>query len=136
MLRRGRYASCGDARGLSCCHSFSVAGLPPEKIIEAHGTFSTTSCISCKQQQNPSHVMEAIFMNKVPRCTRSGCMSLVKPDVVFFGEDLPRKFYCYLRDFPLADLLIVMGTSLEVSSRKSEDVKSIHLRKTDLQPPI
>ena len=54
-------------------------------------------------------------MNKVPRCTRSGCMSLVKPDVVFFGEDLPRKFYYYLRDFPLADLLIVMGTSLEVS---------------------
>ena len=72
-------------------------------------------------------------MNKVPRCTRSGCMSLVKPDVVFFGEDLPRKFYYYLRDFPLADLLIVMGTSLEVSLEKSVCFKALvkdsHLRK-------
>ena len=64
-------------------------------------------------------------MNKVPRCTRSGCMSLVKPDVVFFGEDLPRKFYYYLRDFPLADLLIVMGTSLEVSLGKSVWFKAV-----------
>ena len=100
------------------CYSslLPVAGLPPEKVIEAHGTFTTTSCISCKQRQEPSHVKDAIFMNKIPRCTRSGCMSLVKPDIVFFGEDLPRKFYYYLRDFPMADMLIVMGTSLEVNS--------------------
>ena len=39
---------------------------------------------------------------------------LVKPDVVFFGEDLPKRFYLYLQDFPRADLLFVMGTSLEV----------------------
>ena len=40
---------------------------------------------------------------------------LVKPDIVFFGEDLPKRFYYYLKDFPQADMLIVMGTSLEVS---------------------
>ena len=45
---------------------------------------------------------------------RSGCGALVKPDIVFFGEDLPRRFYMYLRDLPMADLLLVMGTSLEV----------------------
>ena len=39
---------------------------------------------------------------------------VVKPDIVFFGEDLPRKFFYYLRDFPQADLLLVMGTSLAV----------------------
>ena len=38
----------------------------------------------------------------------------MKPDIVFFGEDLPKRFYYYLKDFPQADLLIVMGTSLEV----------------------
>lgn len=50
---------------------------------------------------------------KVPRCPT--CKGVVKPDIVFFGEELPRHFLKYLKDFPLADLLIVMGTSLEVS---------------------
>lgn len=54
---------------------------------------------------------------KVPRCPT--CTGVVKPDIVFFGEELPRHFLRYLVDFPLADLLIVMGTSLEVST--SED---------------
>ena len=41
---------------------------------------------------------------------------LVKPDIVFFGEDLPSRFHTLQRkDFSLCDLLIVMGTSLEVS---------------------
>ncbi|XP_059832274.1 NAD-dependent protein deacetylase sirtuin-3, mitochondrial isoform X7 [Hypanus sabinus] len=49
---------------------------------------------------------------KVPHC--SSCSGVIKPDIVFFGEQLPRKFYQYLIDFPLADLLIILGTSLEV----------------------
>ena len=49
----------------------------------------------------------------VPRCPT--CKGVVKPDIVFFGEELPRHFFKYLTDFPLADLLIVMGTSLAVS---------------------
>jgi NAD-dependent deacetylase sirtuin 3 len=40
---------------------------------------------------------------------------IVKPDIVFFGEDLPQRFYLYLRDMLQTDLVIVMGTSLEVS---------------------
>ena len=40
---------------------------------------------------------------------------LVKPDIVFFGEQLPARFFeCAMADFPKADLLIVMGTSLQV----------------------
>ena len=40
---------------------------------------------------------------------------LVKPDIVFFGESLPERFFQYMnRDFSQADLLIVMGTSLTV----------------------
>ena len=41
----------------------------------------------------------------------------MKPDIVFFGEDLPQRFHTLqLPDFAKCDLLIVMGTSLEVSS--------------------
>ena len=38
----------------------------------------------------------------------------MKPDIVFFGEDLPRKFYSYMKDMLQTDLVLVMGTSLEV----------------------
>lgn len=40
----------------------------------------------------------------------------MKPDIVFFGEDLPRKYHAHLRgDVYKADLLLVMGTSLQVA---------------------
>lgn len=53
-----------------------------------------------------------VMSGTVPKCPT--CTGVVKPDIVFFGEELPR--HKYLTDFPLADLLIVMGTSLEVSA--------------------
>ena len=52
----------------------------------------------------------------IPRCETPLCWGVIKPDVVFFGEDLPKRFYYYLKDFPACDLLLVMGTSLEVRS--------------------
>lgn len=39
---------------------------------------------------------------------------LVKPDIVFFGEALPERFWLHEIDASLADFLIVIGTSLEV----------------------
>jgi NAD+-dependent protein deacetylase sirtuin 2 len=39
----------------------------------------------------------------------------VKPDIVFFGENLPERFFKYhIKDLEAADLLIIMGTSLIV----------------------
>lgn len=46
------------------------------------------------------------------RCYR--CRGLVKPDIVFYNEDLPAKFWRYREDIPKGDLIFVMGTSLEV----------------------
>ena len=40
---------------------------------------------------------------------------VVKPDIVFFGEDLPEDFRSsFAPDFAGCDLLVVMGTSLQV----------------------
>ena len=40
---------------------------------------------------------------------------LVKPDIVFFGEQLPERFRRLVpADFDACDLLLVMGTSLQV----------------------
>lgn len=60
----------------------------------------------------------------VPKCPT--CKGVVKPDIVFFGEELPRHFFKYITDFPLADLLIIMGTSLEVSFKLRQETHYLH----------
>jgi len=43
------------------------------------------------------------------------CGGIIKPDIVFFGENLPRRFFEGIKqDFPKCDLLLVVGTSLQV----------------------
>jgi hypothetical protein len=60
--------------------------------------------------------MKKIYENdEVPRCEDKNCNSLVKPDIVFFGEELPSSFFNFKKDFPECDLLIIIGTSLLVS---------------------
>ena len=50
----------------------------------------------------------------VPRCIDSSCNGLVKPKIVFFGEQLPREFFDNIDLVQNADLCIVLGTSLSV----------------------
>lgn len=88
------------------------AGIPSCKLVEAHGTFLTASCTRCSERQQIEDVRTAIFADKIPRCSK--CRGVVKPDIVFFGEDLPKRFHLYNKDFREADLLLVLGTSLEV----------------------
>lgn len=57
---------------------------------------------------------EAIHKKLVPNCLDEDCNGLVKPEIVFFGEQLPAEFF-HNRDLPAeADLCIVMGSSLSV----------------------
>lgn len=65
--------------------------------------------------------------DNVPICTF--CAATVKPDVVFFGEDLPQKYFLHTKDFPKADLLIIMGTSLQVNIQNLISVIS-HLKQS------
>ncbi|KAJ1723793.1 NAD-dependent protein deacetylase sirtuin-2 [Coemansia erecta] len=92
-----------------------VAGIDPELIVEAHGSFHTAHCIGkkCRKEFSQSWVREKIFADEIPRCDT--CTSLIKPDITFFGEGLPSRFFDLLEhDFSSCDLLIVMGTSLLV----------------------
>jgi NAD-dependent deacetylase sirtuin 2 len=91
------------------------AGLPGEFLVEAHGTFFTAHCLRCRRAYTLAEIRSDLETGNVLRCRTPGCGGLVKPDVVFFGEDLPPRFTeCSNSDLPAADLLIVMGTSLGV----------------------
>ncbi|XP_043390764.1 NAD-dependent protein deacetylase sirtuin-2 isoform X5 [Chelonia mydas] len=92
-----------------------VAGLDQEDLVEAHGTFFTSHCLgsSCKKKYTLDWMKEKIFSTVTPKCDK--CQSLVKPDIVFFGENLPPRFFTLMQsDFQKVDLLIIMGTSLQV----------------------
>ncbi|CAF1577896.1 unnamed protein product [Rotaria magnacalcarata] len=91
-----------------------IAGIPTEKIVEAHGTFFTAHCLECRKEYSLEYVREIIFKDEIPYC--DACKNLIKPDIVFFGESLPTRFSeCVESDFPKADFLIIMGTSLAVA---------------------
>ncbi|KAI8987422.1 DHS-like NAD/FAD-binding domain-containing protein [Mycotypha africana] len=89
-----------------------MTGLDDKYIIEAHGSFATASCVECKTKADSHYVKENALKGQVPRCKE--CDQLIKPDITFFGENLPKKFFKHLTDFECADLLIVIGTSLQV----------------------
>jgi len=92
-----------------------LTGLPGDKLVEAHGSFAESHCVNplCKEPMNNHQMKEYVFASQVPRCDK--CKSLVKPDIVFFGENLPTRFFELMtEDFPECDLLIVVGTSLQV----------------------
>lgn len=92
-----------------------LAGVVPDRLVEAHGSFDTASCVRCGTKHDPKEIKSIIQQGEIPRCKLKACKALVKPDIVFFGQDLPNRFYSLSkRDFSRCDLLLVMGTSLEV----------------------
>ncbi|XP_046848641.1 NAD-dependent protein deacetylase sirtuin-2-like isoform X2 [Xenia sp. Carnegie-2017] len=92
-----------------------VAGIPGEKLVEAHGTFHEAHCLHCRKAYSQQWIKKEIFDDKVPSCVKDSCSGIVKPDIVFFGENLPDKFSaCLSKDMKRCDLLIIMGTSLTV----------------------
>ncbi|KAJ7625228.1 SIR2 family histone deacetylase [Mycena polygramma] len=88
------------------------AGVPDDKIIEAHGSFATQRCIECMRTFDGDRMKRMVLAKEIPRCDT--CGGLVKPDIVFFGESLPDDFIDAIPNVAKADLLIIMGTSLTV----------------------
>ncbi|KAM3533672.1 hypothetical protein MY4038_003108 [Beauveria bassiana] len=91
-----------------------AAGVPPEKIIEAHGSFATQRCVECKKEFPDDEMKTHVHNGDVPRCIDRTCNGLVKPDIVFFGEALPRAFSEQSHKAAMADLALIIGTSLQV----------------------
>ncbi|XP_077897449.1 NAD-dependent protein deacetylase sirtuin-1 isoform X2 [Ictidomys tridecemlineatus] len=93
-----------------------VAGI--QRIIQCHGSFATASCLICKYKVDCEAVRGDIFNQVVPRCPRCPAdepLAIMKPEIVFFGENLPEQFHRAMKyDKDEVDLLIVIGSSLKV----------------------
>jgi len=116
-------------------------------VIDLHGVLSSVSCIACAGQQSRTQFQQRLLTSNpwlatlnatyapdgdadlttdesilrqldemhIPSCPK--CSALMKPDVVFFGENVPKERVALameqLRD---ADVLLVAGSSLMVYS--------------------
>lgn len=64
------------------------AGVPPSRLLEAHGTFRTARCAVCKKPYDGKRWKEDVREERIPKCDNVKCGGTVKPDVVLFGEQV------------------------------------------------
>ena len=135
-----------DARRLRALVTQNVDGLHQragsQAVIELHGNVARVVCLSCGaslsrealqrtlEAENPAFATAAAAAApdgdadiepagledfRVPACTR--CGGTLKPDVVFFGEGVPRdRVEAAMRALDEADAMLVVGSSLMVYS--------------------
>jgi len=83
-----------------------------ERVLELHGNWSRLTCTGCGERLSLSDVDDA-RSGAVPHC--SACASILRPDIVFYGEMLDGDVIeGSVQAIAQADLLIVAGTSLVV----------------------
>jgi len=85
-----------------------VAGAPPP--LELHGALFRNRCTACGAQREDRRVIDARSIETLPHCDT--CRSLMRPDIVWFGESLdPSVLGEAIRLASAADVCLVVGTS-------------------------
>jgi NAD-dependent deacetylase len=83
------------------------------QVIEIHGSIWRDRCLALAPhyvQRTPAEATAADDAEEIPRCGE--CGSLLRPDVVWFGEMLdPKHLTAATRAFKAADVALVVGTS-------------------------
>ncbi|GLQ94923.1 NAD-dependent protein deacetylase [Dyella acidisoli] len=112
------------------------------KVVDLHGRLDTVRCMRC-EQRSPRHALQQALLElnpqwmaldardapdgdadldghdfstfTVPPCPH--CGGILKPDVVFFGENVPRdRITTAMQALEAADAMLVVGSSLMVFS--------------------
>ena len=88
-----------------------VAGAPPP--LELHGALFRNRCTTCGTRRDDRSVIDATSIETLPHCDT--CGSLMRPDIVWFGESLdPAVLGEAMRLASAADVCVVVGTSAVV----------------------
>jgi NAD-dependent deacetylase len=85
-----------------------------EKVLEIHGTLSSASCSYCRRQVTVEEVIADVEEGLLPPLCLE-CGEPLKPDVVLFGEPLSPDYGKAVEEAQRADLIIVIGSSMQVS---------------------
>eukprot|EP00638_Chattonella_subsalsa_P001828 CAMPEP_0117774538 /NCGR_PEP_ID=MMETSP0947-20121206/26579_1 /TAXON_ID=44440 /ORGANISM="Chattonella subsalsa, Strain CCMP2191" /LENGTH=486 /DNA_ID=CAMNT_0005601027 /DNA_START=46 /DNA_END=1502 /DNA_ORIENTATION=+ len=121
------HGSFGTARCIECGASYTQEWVREQIFADRIPRCTQVGCVVPNEKEEE----EASSPHPHPRSPHAGGTSsprpvspkspqppvsgLVKPNIVFFGESLPKRFFSLKeRDLPNADLIIVAGTSLAV----------------------
>lgn len=108
------------------------AGILEDKLIQCHGSFALATCVTCGYQVKGLTLYPHMRQKEIPYCPKCSkkrkklmntddvvmeeSYGVMKPNITFFGEALPRLFHDHInRDLQQCDLLISIGTSLKVA---------------------
>lgn len=98
-------------------------------VLKIHGNLMETRCVSCGHvtankrspicgalkgtgSPDPDAADAQIPVDKLPRCEKSDCHGLLRPNVVFFGETLDSHVLTKVeKELEVCDLCLVVGTS-------------------------
>ena len=95
-----------------------------KKVYELHGSLRDGYCTGCHRHYSYSYLADAVNAHLVPRCQT--CGSVVKPDIVFYGESLDSTMLMRGENaFSNADLVIVLGSSLVVNPAAALPYRSV-----------
>ena len=79
-------------------------------MLDMHGDFLTSHCLRCRKVFDYQDLRSMVLQHVIPHCS---CRGIIKPDIVFFGEDV--KYYHQAIELAQhADLFFVIGTSCQV----------------------
>lgn len=102
-------------------------------VHHLHGSMFTFRCADCDQPRSPQlpELTEPVLEVAPPVCE---CGGLIRPDVVWFGEDLPEEpWNAAVEAVDTADVLVVVGTSGVVYPAASLPERALELGKTVIQ---
>jgi len=81
-----------------------------QNVYEMHGSFWVSRCLKCGKEFSYAQMKQKLAGEDIPRCV---CNGVIKPDVVFFGENV--KYLAESEHLAAsADLFFVIGTSCVV----------------------
>lgn len=81
-------------------------------VYEVHGGANNHHCLKCFRNYCFDEISPVVMQNKVPYCS---CGGLIKPDIVFYGENLNEALLQKaMLEFASSDLILVLGSSLTV----------------------
>ena len=93
-------------------------------VVEVHGTPAVHHCISCSKSYTYEEVALSVQQDKLPVC--SDCGGIIKPDITFFGEQLPSgAIETAFTEAARSDLMFVLGSSLTVQPAASIPVQTV-----------
>lgn len=103
--------ACGKLKGIITQNIDSLHQMAGSKnVYEMHGSFGISFCLMCGKGFSFADMKKKLSTEEVPHCP---CGGVVKPNVVFFGEDV--KYLIESEDLAAkADLFLVIGTSCVV----------------------